>query len=100
MKTRSTTEDNGRDEHGRFTPGNSLAKGNPHAVRVAKLRSALLNTVTEDDMREIIRKMVTLAKDGDVMACRVLLERILGKPEALDLLARLEALEAELGVTT
>jgi hypothetical protein len=97
MKTRSTTEDNGRDEHGRFTPGNSLAKGNPHAVRVAKLRSALLNTVTEDDMREIVRKLVSLAKDGDTIAARILFDRVLGRPIESDLLARIEELEEQLG---
>ena len=53
----SPTADNGRLEDGRFGPGNKVAKGNPHARRVAELRSAMLKAVTADDVKHM-RKVV------------------------------------------
>src|SRR5689334_4555013 len=89
----SPTADNGRLEDGRFGPGNKVAKGNPHARRVAELRSAMLKAVTADDMQTVIAAMLKHAKAGNVPAAKVLLERVLGPPEALDLIGRLDALE-------
>jgi hypothetical protein len=89
--------DNGRDARGRFVKGNAGGPGNPLAARVAKLRSALLNAVTEDDMREIVRKLVSLAKDGDTVAARILFDRVLGRLIESDLIARIEELEEQLG---
>ena len=85
-----------RDRTGRFAPGNTCAKGNPHAAQVSRLRTALLSAVSERDMREVIVRLVQLAKDGDVRAIKELLDRTLGKPQELDLLERLEQLEAQL----
>jgi len=89
--------DNGRDEHGRFTAGNAGGPGNPHAAQVGRLRSALLNAVTEDDIREVAAALVGKAKKGDVVAARVLFDRVLGKPIEADLIARIEALEEQVG---
>ena len=83
-----------RDGAGRFGPGNRVGKGNPHAKRVAALRSALLEAVSEDDMRAVIATIVEQAKQGDVMAARVLFERVLGKPTEADFVERLERIEA------
>jgi ribosomal protein L17 len=57
------------------------------------LRVALVRAVSEQDVREIIEKMVAQAKAGDAVAARIVLDRVLGKPEPLDIIARLEALE-------
>ena len=84
---------NGRDERGRFTQGNPGGPGNPYAVQVGKLRTALLNAVTEDDIREIIGALVEKAKEGNIAAARVLFNRTLGKPLEPDILERIEALE-------
>ena len=84
----------GRTRKGQFAPGNGFGKGNPHARRVAALRSALLDAVSEDDMRAVIQKVVEQAKQGDVMAARVLFERVLGKPTEADFVERLERVEA------
>ena len=92
----SPTDPDGRDGKGRFAAGNKLARGNPHARKVAALRSALLNAVTEDDMRAIISKLIEMAKGGDVHAIKELLTRTLGKPQEADLLERLERLEETL----
>ena len=84
MAKRSTTDSNGRDEHGRFVAGNCEAKGNPFARRVAKLRSVMLSAVSEDDMQQIIRKLVSLAKNGDVAAAKAVLDRVFGRaPQAV-----------------
>jgi hypothetical protein len=37
--------------------------------------------------------MVEQAKAGDALSARLVLDRVLGKPEPLDIIARLEALE-------
>ncbi len=87
------TQDTERTPDGRFAPGNTQARGNPFAKRVGELRSALLEAVTPEDIREIIRGMVAQAKAGDVAAAREVLLRVLGRPLEADILERLEALE-------
>ena len=56
--------------------------GNPHARRVHRLRSALLDAVTPDDIGEIVQKLISMAKSGDIAAIKELLDRTLGKPIA------------------
>ncbi len=85
--------DGERDRSGRFAPGNKVGRGNPMAARVAKLRCAMLEAVSDDDMTAIIRKLVELAREGDVQAAKEVLMRTLGKPQEIDLVERLEALE-------
>ncbi len=82
-----------RDAQGRFLPGNPGGPGNPHGAAVARFRSALMTAVTEEDLHEIARALVDAAKGGDVTAARLLLDRLLGPAEAIDLLQRVEALE-------
>jgi hypothetical protein len=84
----------GRDARGRFTKGNSGGPGNPLAGRVARLRFALVNAVTAEDIEQVISALLQQAKDGDVAATKELLSRVLGRPLEADLLARIEALES------
>ena len=94
----STNGNNGRDRlTGRFTKGNAGGPGNPHAQQVARLRSALLDAVSEADIAAIVEKLVSLARDGDTVAARILFDRVLGRPIEADLIARIEALEEQLG---
>lgn len=72
--------DGGRDAAGRFIAGNRAGRGNPHARRVARLRSALLQEVGPDDLRAVIRAMLDAAKGGDVAAAGLLLQHTLGRP--------------------
>ncbi len=86
--TPSPTGDNGRDGRGRFATGNRCAVGNPLARRVAQLRSMILEAVSEDDLRAVVLALIEKAKNGDVMAARELLDRLVGKapsPVLLDL---------------
>ena len=84
-----------RGPHGRFAAGNRGGPGNPHAKRVAVLRGALLDAVTDEDIHAVARALVTAAKSGEVAAIRELLDRCIGKAaEGADLLERIAALEA------
>ena len=70
---------NGRLNNGRFGIGNSGGPGNPLASQVAKLRSALLDVVTKDDVKAIIKMLIDKAKSGDLAAAKLLLDRTCGK---------------------
>jgi len=93
----STNGPNGRDSAGRFLPGHPGGPGNPFARRVAELRSALLSAVSAEDLRDIIAAMIGAAKNGDVAAAKLVFERVLGQPEAADLLQQVAELEARVG---
>ena len=82
----------GRD--GRFLVGNPGGPGNPFAGRVAKLREAGWKSVKPAEVGRVYRRLLDLALDGDVAAARLLLDRLLGPAVELDILERLEALEA------
>lgn len=95
----STTDRNGaddRDTRGRFRPGNKVARGNPHAKRVGELRSALLKAITPTAIRKATKALIREAEAGNVQAARELIDRAIGKPIEIDLLERIEALEARL----
>ena len=53
----------GRDAGGRFAEGNPGGPGNPYPRRVAALRRALLDCVTEDDIKAIAKAVIEEAKD-------------------------------------
>lgn len=70
---------NGRTAKGRFAKGNPGGPGNPHGSQVAKLRAALLNAVSVDDIEAVARSLVAQAKAGEIQAARELLNRVMGK---------------------
>lgn len=78
MNAPSTNGDNGRTAAGRFAPGNAGGPGNPFARRVASLRRAMLDAVSEADMAAIAAALVDKAKAGDVAAVKVLLPYLVG----------------------
>ncbi len=90
----STNQGNGHDKDGKFAVGNKLGKGNPFASQVNKLRSAMLNAVTAEDMTALTARLLAQSLKGNVAASRVLLDRLLGPSVACDILERLERLEA------
>jgi len=83
-----------RDTGGRFARGNPGGPGNPHLREVARLRRALLDGVTEADIREVVAVLLDKAKAGHLPAVRELLDRVVGKATDADLADRLEQLEA------
>src|SRR6516165_1785352 len=70
----------GRDARGRFTAHNPGGPGNPFARQTAALRQVLLDTVTSEDLRAIVGRLVEAAKQGDVTAARLILSYTVGKP--------------------
>jgi len=78
--TPSTNGSNGRTASGRFAPGWKGGPGNPFAQRVARLRSTLLESVSDDDLKAIVQAVVGKAKAGDMAAVRVVLDYCVGKP--------------------
>lgn len=73
----------GRDRAGRFAKGNVGGPGNPHGRAVARLRQAVIDTVTDDDFAAIIRTLVDAAKAGEPWAVKELLDRTIGKPVSM-----------------
>jgi hypothetical protein len=70
------------DAKGRFTFGNKGGPGNPHARQTAKLHSAALRVINEQEMEDIFKEMAKLAKEGNVHAARFVAEYTIGKPMA------------------
>ncbi len=73
-----------RTASGKFARGNPGGPGNPNAQRTADLRALLMQTVTENDLRTVLNKLVRLAKGGDLAAIRELLDRVFGKPKPFE----------------
>jgi len=79
----STNGGNGsRDARGRFVKGNAGGPGNPNAQHVAKLRDGFRSACSVADVRAICRKLVSMAKKGNLMAVREVLDRTIGKSPA------------------
>jgi hypothetical protein len=79
----------GRGPNGRFAPGWRGGPGNPLSAKVGRIRSALLQAITPQDVSEVVAAFITEAKSGavsGVMAARELFDRTLGKaaPPASD----------------
>jgi hypothetical protein len=71
---------NERDEKGRFRKGNAGGPGNPFTRRMASLRKAALEAVSEEEIREMIEVLKQKGREGDVAAIKLLLSYTVGKP--------------------
>ena len=76
---RGAPSPNGRTAKGRFAKGNLGGPGNPHGSQVAKLRAALLDAVSIEDIEAVARTLVAQARAGEIQAARELLNRVMGK---------------------
>lgn len=72
-----------RRENGKvaFAPGNEYGKlgGYPYRQKVAQFKSALMEAITEEDIKAIALKMIERAKAGDMEAAKEVLNRTIGK---------------------
>lgn len=105
MNSNDPTESNGpangdRDARGRFAPGNPGGPGNPRAADVGRLRARFFASIKDENMDRALAVIVELmdktdARDSDrLAAARELIDRVIGKAVAADLLERIERLES------
>ncbi len=75
------------DEFGRFAKGNP---GNPFARKLAAIRRAICEAVTEDEFRALARRFFVQAQHGDMAAAKLLFGYAVGRtvepvdPDTLD----------------
>ena len=91
-----TAKTAGRGSDGRFAPGNPGGPGRPPAATVHEHRTALVEAITPEDVRDIMAALVLKAKSGDIAAARLVLERIFGRVTDTETLERIENLENRL----
>ncbi len=88
-------EISGRDpQSGKFVHGNAGSRGNPLNARAQKIRSILLQELTDAEARKLARKLIKMATFGDLAAIHELLDRTVGKSTSFEVLDRLEKLES------
>lgn len=85
-----------RDANGRFQPGNNFGRGNPQQAKINRIRAAFTRVVTIEDVEEIVRKLVAMAKSGDLEAIKEVLNRTMGRPAQSDVSEAIEDLQAKL----
>jgi hypothetical protein len=77
----ATPSSSGRADDGKFAPGNKFGPGNPFARKCAAFRAALMEAVTEQDIKDIAVKLRDDAKAGDKAAVKLLFQYVIGKPQ-------------------
>jgi hypothetical protein len=77
----------GHNSNGRFAKSNTAAAGhrNPNARRVQQFYNALISAVSVSDIEFVVRKLIKMARGGDLAAVRELLDRTVGKTEKITL---------------
>src|SRR5262249_3614461 len=72
----------GREAQGRIVKGNGGGSGKPFGRKVAQLRAAVVNFVTEEDLKHIVFKLMMMAESGNLQAMKLLFQYVIGKPAA------------------
>jgi len=72
---------NERNSLGQFVVGNKGGPGNPAAAAVARFRQSMLEAVTVEELREVVRSVLEQALAGDIQAAKLILERCCGRAE-------------------
>jgi hypothetical protein len=78
----NASEGQDRTSSGQFAQGHSYSVGNKSHTneRTKALKQALLEAVSDQDMKDIVVKLVKKAKEGDIQAIKELFDRCLGRP--------------------
>ena len=74
MNATDQTAMNGRIQNGTFAPGNKAAAG--RSSRAVELRRAFVDAVSVEDIQAIASALVKSAKDGDIAAAKLVLDRL------------------------
>jgi hypothetical protein len=69
----------GRDVHGRFTKGNPGGPGNPGTHKAAARRKALIASVSEQEVKEMVEVLKRRARQGDMAAIELILRYCVGR---------------------
>jgi hypothetical protein len=87
---------NGRLPDGRFGVGNRGGPGNPNALKTHRLRAALLDATTPEEVSKVVKALVEKATAGDTAACKVFLDHTCGRaPQSIEV-SGLEAAGSDL----
>ena len=74
-------ENGGRGCDGRFQPGNAGGPGRKRGVKVLELGNAFQAEINEEALRRVARKLLDMSLAGDLGAIKLLLDRVLGRPD-------------------
>jgi hypothetical protein len=74
MNATDQTAMNGRIQNGTFAPGNKATAG--RSSRAVELRRAFVDAVSVEDIQAIASALVKSAKDGDISAAKLVLDRL------------------------
>jgi hypothetical protein len=69
-----------RDARGRFVKGNPGGPGNPHRRRVSCLRRAITLAISDQEVAELMKKLLHRANKGSSAAAKILLTFAVGRP--------------------
>ena len=69
---------NGRTDQGKFALGWKGGPGNPFAARVSALKVAMYEAIDNGDIQAMTKRLVNMAKRGNVVAAKVIMDRLLG----------------------
>lgn len=67
--------------NGRFVKGNKAAKINGNEVqrKLHALRKMELSAISQKDVKQVIKKLIEIAKQGDIKAIKLFIERACGR---------------------
>lgn len=74
----SKTDDNGRDESGRFVKGSKGGPGRPKGRDFRHVIEEAVGSRVDADIVSVYYAMLAAAKEGDVSAARLVIERLCG----------------------
>lgn len=85
MVTAVVPQDDRDPATGQFLPGNRASLGHADWTRsrAAKLKQAMLDATTPEDMRRMIRAMIAEAEGGNVFAFVAVRDTLIGKPQPM-----------------
>jgi len=96
--------DPNRSRSGHFVKGNTAHKavrhGGYNTTKQAKLRAAVLDAATPEQLVTVLGAMIVKAVAGDVAAASLVFERVLGKALPGDILERLARIESKMDLSS